>query len=86
MPQSDVRTKMRRQRGDLGCKDRLLHTRPLRTGGRGCDGLALQRYVDIFKENLAGDAADTFGSFEEIIAGLAGMLAAEKIGEHEGAL
>ncbi len=42
---------------------------------------SLQRHIDIFEQGLIGDALYTIRKFDEIIAGLARLFAAEGIGE-----
>ena len=51
------------------------------------DGRSLVRgegHVDIFKKSFGGDAADAVGSFDEVVAGAAGMFAAERVREEQG--
>ncbi len=43
-----------------------------------------ERDVDIFKKFLSGDTADAGISFDEVVSRLAGMFAAEGVGECEG--
>ena len=43
----------------------------------------VQRYIDILECSPRSDAAETFTGFDEVIAGLAGMFAAERVGENE---
>lgn len=52
----------------------------------GIDGIQLQwgeRHVDVFKEGLGGDSFYAFRSLHEVVAGAAGLLAAESVGEDE---
>ncbi|MFZ0481401.1 MAG: hypothetical protein WAL71_19835 [Terriglobales bacterium] len=44
----------------------------------------IEKHVDVFKEKATGDATDSVGSFDEVVTGLAGMFAAERIREDEG--
>jgi len=50
---------------------------------RRSDGRWSERYIDVFEEGLAGDAENAGRGFDEVIAGEAGMIAAEGIGEGE---
>lgn len=43
-----------------------------------------QRNINVLEKGLTGDAADAFGSLDEIVAGAAGLFAAKDIGEDEG--
>jgi hypothetical protein len=42
-----------------------------------------ERHVNVFKEGLAVDAANAVGGLDEIIAGAAGLFAAERVGKNE---
>ena len=43
-----------------------------------------ERQVDVFKEGLSGDTSYTGKGLDEVIAGLAGLFAAESVGKNEG--
>jgi len=49
-----------------------------RTKLGGCE-----RHVDVFKENLSGDPSHAVRGLDEVIAGAAGLFAAESVGEDE---
>ena len=52
-----------------------------RRGSSGDDGR--ERYVDVFKKGLGGDAEDAVGDFDEVVTRLAGVFAAKRVGKHE---
>ena len=41
-------------------------------------------HVDIFEEGLSGDPSYSGRGLDEVIAGLAGLFAAESVGKNEG--
>jgi hypothetical protein len=43
-----------------------------------------ERHVDVFEEGLSGDPSYSGRSLDEVIAGLAGLFAAESVGKNEG--
>ena len=43
-----------------------------------------ERHVDIFEEGLIGDPFYSGRGLDEVIAGLAGLFAAESVGKNEG--
>ena len=43
-----------------------------------------ERQVDVFKEGLSGDTSYTGKGLDEVVAGLAGLFAAESVGKNEG--
>jgi hypothetical protein len=45
--------------------------------------LAGERYVNVFKDGLGGDAAYAVRGLDQVIAGTAGLFAAEGVGEDE---
>jgi hypothetical protein len=42
-----------------------------------------QRDVDIFEDGLGGDTSHSFGGLYQVVAGTAGLFAAERVGEDE---
>jgi len=56
----------------------FLHTIERRSEGRG-----RERYVDVFKKGLAGDAENATGHFDEVVARFAGVFAAQRVGKRE---
>ena len=43
-----------------------------------------ERHVDVFEEGLSGDPFYSGRGLDEVIAGLAGLFAAESVGKNEG--
>lgn len=43
-----------------------------------------ERHVDVFEEGLSGDPSYAGRGLDEVIAGLAGLFAAESVGKNEG--
>ena len=43
-----------------------------------------ERHVDVFEEGLIGDPSYSGRGLDEVIAGLAGLFAAESVGKNEG--
>jgi len=42
-----------------------------------------ERHIDVFEEGLAGDAYYAFRGLDEVVAGAAGLFAAERVGKDE---
>src|SRR6202521_6466443 len=56
----------------------------LKFGKWGMKLLARERHVDVFEEGLRGDPFYSGRGLDEVIAGLAGLFAAESVGKNEG--
>jgi hypothetical protein len=52
-------------------------------GGRRGAGGGPERYVDVFEEMARSDTAQAIGRLDQVVAGLAGMFAAQDVGEDE---
>src|SRR5258708_26998597 len=55
----------------------------LELGSRGMKLHGCQRQVDVFEEGLRGDPSYAGRGLDEVIAGLAGLFAAESVGKNE---
>jgi hypothetical protein len=40
-----------------------------------------QGYIDVFEDGLSGDPSDAVGGLDQVVAGTAGLFAAESVGE-----
>ena len=56
----------------------------LKFGNWGMKLRGRDRNVDVFKEGLSGDTSYTGKGLDEVVAGLAGLFAAESVGKNEG--
>ena len=55
------------------------------TPSGGCaPGGCLQRHIDVLEEGPRSNATNPFRGLNEVVTGLAGMFAAESVGENEG--
>ena len=69
----------RRGTGQVRRYGTFLHTRK-----RGSDWLGRERDINVFKKSSADNPAHAIGGFDEVVSGLAGLLATEQICEGEG--
>jgi len=67
---------------DLGVKSGLKSC--LKFGNWGMKLRGRERHVDVFEEGLSGDSFYSGRGLDEVIAGLAGLFAAESVGKNEG--
>src|ERR1700704_3957964 len=56
----------------------------LKFGNWGMRLRGRERHVDVFEESLSGDPFYSGRGLDEVIAGLAGLFAAESVGKNEG--
>ena len=56
----------------------------LKLGSWGTKLRGRERHVDVFEEGLSGDPSYSGRGLDEVIAGLAGLFAAESVGKNEG--